>query len=271
MDPWKTKLFLDALDDRIVPDATPLADPDLSGTGNNAYVTGTAPVASYDFGNGTGSGNNAYDPATSSVGNNAYTSGSGVSSFDFGSGSGTGNNSYTSSSSGSGSGFLSDPGTGNNSYTHGSGSGVSTYDFGSGSGTSNNAYEPGSDFIPRLSDAELRLKFAADSLTQAANKLEAAANDSIAKTNQLLTDTDALTVAKAKTDATKAALVAKGFDANQIAADAGYKADLAAQTLADAARIKSRDAQKEAGDKLAEAQVNFNDALAYYRGVVANR
>ncbi len=163
MDPWRTRLFLNKLDERIVPDATPLApppaaaalsspaDPDLT-TCNNSYLF--TPPAS------PGSPDLAPDG-----GNNAYVTGTaGVASYDFG-GDGTGNNAYlvTGGPSSGPSGFLSDPGTSNNSYTpgdgsgnnsngttttavgdnaHTSGSGVSTYDFGdgSGSGTSDTSF-----------------------------------------------------------------------------------------------------------------------------------
>ncbi len=67
--------------------------------------------------------NDAYGSGSGSNSANASVTGTaGVASFDFG---GSGNNSYTpgGSGSGSGSGFLSDPGTGNNSYSLGSGSG----------------------------------------------------------------------------------------------------------------------------------------------------
>ena len=73
MDPWRTRLFLDALDERIVPDATPVvtfadghtsgavvAGFDLGGSGNNAYVPTGDPGSISGFLNDPGMGNNAY-------------------------------------------------------------------------------------------------------------------------------------------------------------------------------------------------------------------
>ncbi len=103
MTPWRTRLFLNPLDERIVPDATPLGGD--GGTGNNAYVATSGPGVSTGFLSAPGTGNNAYDPAMSGVGNNADTSASGVVSSDFG-------------------------GIGNNSYGTGT-AGIASYDFGS--------------------------------------------------------------------------------------------------------------------------------------------
>ena len=128
---WRTRLFLDTLDERIVPDAMPsapdhshdvitypdghtsgavVASFDLGGTSNNAYVL---------VGNPGGSSGFLSDPGTT---NNSYTlSGSTTDPTLWNTGGGTGNNSYVamSNSTSSPSGFLSDPGTSNNAYPNG--------------------------------------------------------------------------------------------------------------------------------------------------------
>ena len=85
MNPWKAKLFLDALDERIVPDATPIV------TFADAHTSG-AVVAAYDNG-GSGSGVVTYaDRHTSgavvAAYDNGYTSGSWVSTYSSGAGGG---------------------------------------------------------------------------------------------------------------------------------------------------------------------------------------